>query len=313
VTVVGTPPTAGTSSQFTALAVLADGSTATVTSTAAWNSSNIAVATVTSGGMVTALASGSTDITAIYGGATGLLTITVPAAPTFTLSGTVTDSGTGRGLASATVQVSGTASRTTTTDATGRYSIAGLPGGTVSISVSAFGYISSTRSVTALSNATATQNFSLAPGTPCPALGFDDLTVEFATVTTSSMCGLTLRTTLASWFMSTYGRPGPALHFQANGSPVQGEVQVTAGGQRFRFLSADLYSSVTRIPYTFTGILGSATVFTVTDTQGNTFGNFVTVANPQSSVFVDSLVIRLTNDPGAGPNPMGIDNIRVSF
>jgi len=316
ITVVGTPPTVGTSSQFTAFAVLVDGSSSTVTSTAVWSSTNTAVATVAAGGMVTAAAQGSTNIVAAYGGASGVLTITVAAPSTADVTGAVSDSVTGGRIAGATVTVSGVANRTTTTDASGTYSIKAIPQGAISISVAASGYITATRSVSLVNvaNGVSFQNFLLGPGTVCPALGFDELPGDNSTtITMSSMCGLTLRTTLASWYSSANGRPAPSLQFSSLGTSTQGEVQITAGGKTFKFLSVDVYSSVTPIPYTFTGILGTTTVFTVSNTQGNTFGNFATVTNPQSSSVIDSLVIHLTNSAGTGSNPMGIDNVRVSF
>lgn len=51
--VVGTPPTIGASTQFTALAVHSDGTTAPATSHVVWTSSNTAVATVKDDGTVT--------------------------------------------------------------------------------------------------------------------------------------------------------------------------------------------------------------------------------------------------------------------
>jgi hypothetical protein len=72
----------------------------------------------------------------------------------------------------------------------------------------------------------------------------------------------------------------------------------------------DVYSSTTAIPYTFTGMLGSTTVFTISGRQGNTFGNFATVANGQPGASIDTLLIKLTNAAAACcGNPMGVDNI----
>lgn len=83
VTVSGTAPAAGALSQFTATAALADTSSRPVTSEAAWQSSNTAVATVNAG-MVTGVAPGEADISATYQNVTGKVhvTITPPAAPT---------------------------------------------------------------------------------------------------------------------------------------------------------------------------------------------------------------------------------------
>lgn len=321
VDVVGTPPSMGTSSQFTALATRSDNTTSPVTAQATWRSSNEAAATVTPDGAVTARGPGSVQISAVYTGVTGSLTFTVAPASTLGITGTITDATSARPVASATVTITGATSRVTTVDVNGRYSLTGLPGGTTStytITVTAQGYITASRTLTApAETTTVTQNFALAGGTGCPALGFDDLTVHLAPVTTSSMCGFTLRPTTTNWIVWTsYGRPAPSIVFMGPlGATTTGEVVVTsASGLPFRFESVDIYSSVTPIPYVITGIRNSTAVFTMQATQPNTFGNFVTISNSQPSTVIDSLVIRLTNTVPptcCGDNPMGIDNVRL--
>ena len=81
-----------------------------------------------------------------------------------------------------------------------------------------------------------------------------------------------------------------------------------AGHAPFRFRTIDLYSSVTPIPYVFTGYRNDAAVFTIDGRLPNTFGNFVTVANPRADALIDTLVVTLTN-AAAIANPMGVDNI----
>ncbi|MGA2511319.1 MAG: Ig-like domain-containing protein [Candidatus Acidiferrales bacterium] len=78
-----TPPTptviAGQTQQLTAAANYSDGSTTNVTSTATWSSSNTAVATVSSGGLVTSVAAGQANISAVLSGVTGSDALTVDA------------------------------------------------------------------------------------------------------------------------------------------------------------------------------------------------------------------------------------------
>ena len=81
-----------------------------------------------------------------------------------------------------------------------------------------------------------------------------------------------------------------------------------AGHAPFRFRTIDLYSSVTPIPYVLTGYRNDAAVFTIDGRLPNTFGNFVTVANPRADALIDTLVVTLTN-AAAIANPMGVDNI----
>ncbi|MEI6287572.1 MAG: Ig-like domain-containing protein [Bacillota bacterium] len=66
----------GGTQQFIATATYADGTSANVTSSATWNSSNT-VATVTSGGLATGVTSGTASITATYGSQTATATLTV--------------------------------------------------------------------------------------------------------------------------------------------------------------------------------------------------------------------------------------------
>jgi hypothetical protein len=311
--VAGTPPAIGTSSQFTAIAVLPDGSNQNVTTQSVWRSSNPAVATVSSGGIVAAISGGSVEISAIYANTTGLLTFTAGAPATYTLRGTVTDGQPGgTGIASATVTVRDTSGGTKsgTTDSSGQYSIAGLAAGPADVTATAPGYVAVTRTITLSGDMTLT--LSLHRAALCPAIGFDELGPNAVAFTTYTACGFTVTSTAASWTVSTtHGRPAPFIQFVSpGGTTAAGEVIVTASGAAFRFVSVDLYSSTTPIPYVITGIANSATVFTIQNTQPNTFGNFATIVNPDAAKQVDALLIRLSNP--AAPccsNPMGLDNI----
>lgn len=79
VTVTGTSSftEAGARSQFTATVTLSDGKTEDRTSTATWSSSNATVATVSSQGLVTVLASGDASITATVSDVRGAIGISV--------------------------------------------------------------------------------------------------------------------------------------------------------------------------------------------------------------------------------------------
>lgn len=76
VAVTGSAPAVGSTSQLVAQATNADHSVQTVTTTAAWASSNPAVATV-SAGLVTGATNGTVVITATWGGVTGTLALTI--------------------------------------------------------------------------------------------------------------------------------------------------------------------------------------------------------------------------------------------
>jgi hypothetical protein len=138
---------------------------------------------------------------------------------------------------------------------------------------------------------------------------------NFSPFETYSELGLTVSPTSGDWLaMTSYGAPAPAIIFNrlATDPTLTAEVRVTAGGFVFNFTSVDLYSSITTIPYTITGIVDSNPVFVLSGIVPNTFGNFATVFNPSPGELVDTLVIAVTNPATACcPNPAGMDNIAV--
>lgn len=77
IVVSGSAPSTGGTSQLTATANYSDGSEGDVTSLASWRSSNTAVATVSSGGVVTGVAPGAATISATYRSVTGSTTFNV--------------------------------------------------------------------------------------------------------------------------------------------------------------------------------------------------------------------------------------------
>ncbi len=143
---------------------------------------------------------------------------------------------------------------------------------------------------------------------------FSGLSADRASVTSYSELGFTVTTTAASWqAFANYGNPRPSVIFQTpGGTTATGEIQVTGGGATFKFTAVDVYSSTTPIPYTITGLRGSAAVFTLAGTVANTFGQFRTVTSRDPAAVIDTLRITLTNV--AAPccnNPMGVDNITL--
>jgi hypothetical protein len=144
-------------------------------------------------------------------------------------------------------------------------------------------------------------------------ISFSALRENRSAVTLYGESGFTVSPIAPQWVaITTYGNPLPSLQFFASGGTVTGELQVSADGAPFWLRSVDFYSSVTRIPYVIEGLLSGEPMFTQLDVLGNTFGNFVRVANSRPDLPVDRLNIRLSNplSPGfSGSNPMGVDNI----
>jgi hypothetical protein len=158
----------------------------------------------------------------------------------------------------------------------------------------------------------------------CTVLSTSSVTITFDGVASNgskfkeySQAGYTVSSTSGKWdVLATYGNPLPSIIFNrlATEPTLTAEVTVTAGGATFHFSSVDLYSSITTIPHVFIGRLSSTQVFSVAGEEGNTFGSFVTVPNPNASDTIDTLVIRLSNPATpCCPNPVGLDNIVVSY
>jgi subtilisin family serine protease len=83
-----------------------------------------------------------------------------PRGPTGTLTGVVTDAGTGAPISGAVVEVTGPSNRSLITGADGRYSST-LPVGNYTVTASTFGFGSASASVTITEGQTTTQNFAL--------------------------------------------------------------------------------------------------------------------------------------------------------
>ena len=132
-------------------------------------------------------------------------------------------------------------------------------------------------------------------------------------VTSYSEDDFTMTTTAESWeALTTFGNPAPFIQFTrlASQGALVGEVTVTLDGDPFTFEAVDVYSSITPIPHEIVGLRAGVPIFAITGTVPNTFGEFETVANPQPTAVIDTLLIRLTNPATACcSNPVGLDNI----
>jgi hypothetical protein len=142
----------GDTAQFTAMATMSNGTTADVTSAAAWTTSDPAIFSVAAGGRVTALKEGSADVRASYQGTTDKDYTTAQPFLMFVAYGTVTaappDFG---GLDGVRVEIapSPSGALSTTTDGSGDYSFQPLKGGVYTITVSRSGFATQTRTITA--------------------------------------------------------------------------------------------------------------------------------------------------------------------
>lgn len=152
----------GDSAQFTATAAMSNGTSQTVTNQATWQSANSGVATISSSGLVVAVAAGDTDIRATYQGVTGTahVTVTAPTPPapppptTLGVCGTVKEDSGSALVASATVIVKDT-SNTTTSDAVGKYCLSVGSTGRIVLRATKSGYDIAEQDVNVTGNMTA--------------------------------------------------------------------------------------------------------------------------------------------------------------
>lgn len=310
--VVGTPPSIGTSTHFTALTVHNDGTTAPITSQVTWRSSNTAVATVKDDGTVTGVSRGSVEISAAASGMRGALTFNVESGPAFRVSGSTIDGGNFTFLPGVTIVVKDASgeSLSVVSDNTGAFSIQGVAGGPIEITGRADGYITTTVATQLVADLAI--SVTLGRVTPCPVFGFDDLAVQRGggPFTTSTACGFTVTATTSNWTVANnFGRPF-AQFTSPPGTPTSAELVVTAAGGKFKFESFDVTSGFTAVPYTITGIANGAAAFVLQDTLAAPLGIFRTVNSSQPSVPIDALLIHLSNPSApASTNGIGVDNI----
>jgi hypothetical protein len=144
-------------------------------------------------------------------------------------------------------------------------------------------------------------------------LVFAGITVDASPFSDETESGFTISAVSGNWEgRTTFGNPGPSILFTraATDPTTSAEAKIFGGGSIFSFSSVDVYSSITPIPWVFTGLLNSNVVFTAAGQQPNTFGNFATVPNPRSMDMIDTLLIRLSNPATlCCPNPVGFDNV----
>jgi hypothetical protein len=104
ISISGSIPEIGATTQLTAMAVRSDGSTQDVTAQATWESSNPAVITISEGGAARGVGAGEADITASFGGSTGSRQVRLEVR-TFGLEGVIADQATGRPIAGSDVEI----------------------------------------------------------------------------------------------------------------------------------------------------------------------------------------------------------------
>ncbi|HTV81276.1 MAG TPA: Ig-like domain-containing protein [Acidobacteriaceae bacterium] len=300
-TIAVTPATAnlaaGATQQFTATATYTDGSTSNVTSTAKWAVASSTVAGVSSSGMVTAAAAGSTTVTASLDGFNGTASITVtsgtssstlssiavsPAAATFTVGATQQFTATGTysdgTTANITSQVTWTSSITAAATISSGGLATGVAAGSSTITASLSG-VSGTASATVTAGSGVTMT-SIAV-TPSPAVLPVGSEQQFTATATYSNGSTQNVTSSASWSGSNSAVAVVYSSGMAQGAS-QGTCVVTAsldGVSGTANLSVKTVASLAVTPTNPSVAMGSTQQFTATATYTDgTTGNVTDLA-----------------------------------
>jgi len=212
------------------------------------------------------------------------------------LAGTVTAAATGNPINGATVSV-GTSS--TTTDASGQYTIASLAPGTYTANASAAGYVSGSASVTLSSGITTTQNFALAASaTTTP--------TSLAAATASGTYGgtTTLSATLTA---SGSGVNGKTVSFTLNGNAAgsavtNGSGTATLSNVSLSGIGAGSYPS------------GVGASFGGDTSYGSSSGtNSLTIAKASQTIAFGPLSAKTYGDPAFTVSATASSGLSVSF
>jgi hypothetical protein len=150
----------GSAAGLAGVAINAHGLSTLTAADGSYALNNLPAGQTTIAASLTGFQSGSATVTVVAAATTAVPTITL-ASGSGTITGTVKNSS-GAAIAGASVGFGG---GTATTNASGVYTLAGVPVGTVQLVASASGFQSVTQSVTVTGGATATANFTLAAAT----------------------------------------------------------------------------------------------------------------------------------------------------
>jgi len=236
----------GTTKQFTATAIYSDGSTLDVTGSAAWTPSDASVATITSGGLATALKQGGTTISATSGGATGSTTLTVGPAALVSIAVTPADPSIPKGTTQQ-FTATGTYSDGSTLDVTSAVSWASSDPSVATIASGGLATALTQGSTTITASAGVTGSVTLTVG---PALL---MSVALTPATPSIPKGTTQQFTATGSYTdgSTQDLTGSATWASSNSAAAT----ITAGG-----LASGAAQGTSQISATSGGVTGSTTL-----------------------------------------------------
>ena len=310
---------AGQTQQLAAAATYSDGSTKDVTSIATWSSSDANVVTITTGGMLTAKASGQCSVSAKIGSVGGSLAVTVtpalvsiavtPATPSiaantdvqFFATGTYSDNSTQNLTSQVTWSSSSTAIANISTTAPTKGLATGVSAGTTTISAS-LGSVTGTTQLT-VTSATVTQ-ITVSAASPSLTLGLSQqytASGSFSDGTTQDI------TNVVQWHSSNSNIASITVSGFATGRTL-GTVTISATfggvtGNASLTVNAASVSSIAITPSSGSIAQGTKISFTATGTYNDGSTHDLTGVVTWSSDNTAALTIGSTNGVAFGVRP----------
>jgi len=273
----------GAAEQFIATATYSDGSTAVVTSTANWRSSNAAAATVSSSGVAIGVNAGATTVTAAVGGISGTAALSVtpktvtaisisPAAASVATGATEQFSAMATYSDGSTAIVTTTASWTSSSAAVATINSSGLATGIAQGSttvIASLGGISATTALTVAAKAVTVTAVAVSPATANVAAGLTQQFTATATYTDGSMANVTSTATWTSSSASvaTIGSGGLVTGVAPGSTTVTASLSGIIGTAAVNVTKPVTALAVTPSPASFA--MGATQQFTATATYSD--------------------------------------------
>ena len=279
---------AGVTQQFSAMATYSNGTTADVTSLATWTSSTASVASISSGGMATAVAAGSSTITASLSGVSSAAALTVtaavktvssiavtPATASITAGATQQFTATATYSDGSTANVTSSAMWNSSSTAAATINAAGLATSVAAGSSTITATLSGVSGTAALTVAAAVKTLSSIAVTPATASIVAGTTQQFTATATYSDGSNANITSSVTWSSSstaaaTINAAGLATGVAAGATTITASLSGVSGTATLTVTAvAKTLSSIAVTPATASIVAGGTQQFTATATYGD--------------------------------------------
>jgi hypothetical protein len=270
---------AGGSQQFTATGTYSDGSTQNLTSQVTWSSSKTSVATLSTGGLATAVAAGSATISAGLAGVVGSTTLTVlpalnsiavtPANPTVVAGGTQQFTATGTYSDGSTSNLTGQVAWSSSKTAVATISTGGLAAAVAAGSATISAALSGVTGSTALTVTPALTGITVTPANATVVAGGTQQFAATGTYSDGSTSNLTSQVTWSSsaTLVATISTSGLATAVAAGSTTVSAALGGVSNSTTLTVTPA--LTSITVTPANPTVIAGATQQFTATGTYSD--------------------------------------------